>query len=116
MADPVDADVKAILDTSLTTTTFITAAVLVVDHHLGDAGLAVALLFEIKRWYAAHLVAIRDPLVTEMKVGDTTAAYQRGKAGMGLESTQYGQQVLALDPTGRLARANSAKAATLAVD
>lgn len=99
------AEVKEIIDTSLTdaqVAPFIAAASAMVDQYLGDAGLSDALLKEIERWLSAHLVAVRDPRAQSKGVGDLRIQY-RGRTGLGLDATLYGQQVKALDPTGALA-------------
>lgn len=79
---------------------FIEDANVIVDDrmkgHASDAKLAL-----LEKWLSAHLAKIRDRRVTESEVGDTAFTYE-GEAGMGLEATQYGQQAVALDTTGRL--------------
>lgn len=98
-----DAGVKEILDTTVTTTPFITAANLIVDQHLLGHGLTDALLTEIERWLAAHLACTRDPRVAKEALdGEFNVTYE-GQTGLGLNRTSYGQQVKVLDPTGRLA-------------
>lgn len=108
-----DAEVKEIIDTALNTGPFVQAASLLVDRHLGSAGLSAAELKEIERWWAAHLVAIRDPRFVQVRTEGDAIVYERGKMGEGLRATSYGQQVLTLDWTGTLARATTAKRATI---
>lgn len=108
-----DADVKEIIDTELNTQPFITAASLQVDRHLSTSGLSAAELKEIERWWAAHLVAIRDPRFLQVRSEGDSINYERGKSGQGLNATSYGQQVLVLDSTGILARATTAKRASI---
>lgn len=103
MARVTHADVTAIMVTTLDTTPFIAAATLLVDAYLLDAGLDAGLLFEIERWWAAHLATIQSPGVSHRRIGDTALQYERGKLGMGLEATLYGQQVLLFDTSGTLA-------------
>ena len=103
MARVIDAEVKQIIDTSIDTDPFIQAANLIVTNRLGSAGLDDTLLKEIERWFAAHLVAIREPQVKSVKAGDSQDTYFVGKEGKGLEATPYGQQVKVLDPTGLMA-------------
>jgi hypothetical protein len=98
-----DADVKEILDTSISTTVFIKAANLIVNEHLSGQGLSNDQLKEIERWLSAHLACVRDPRVAEEAFGDARAKYQ-GITGLGLDATMYGQQVRLLDSTGRLSR------------
>ena len=103
MARVIDAEVKKIIDTTINTDPFIEAANLIVTNRLGNQGVSDALLKEIERWFAAHLVAIREPQVKAIKAGDSMDTYFRGQEGKGLDSTPYGQQVKLLDPTGRMA-------------
>ena len=102
MARVIDAEVKKIIDTTIDTDPFIQAANLIVTDRLSNQGLGDDLLKEIERWFAAHLVAIREPQAKAEKVGDTGVTYF-GKDGYGLDATPYGQQVMVLDPTGRMA-------------
>jgi len=111
-----DAEVKRIIDTSIDTTPFIQAANLVITEKLGSEGLGSALLKEIERWFAAHLVAVRDPMVRQEKVGDATITYDRPTPGEGLESTIYGRQVLMLDTSGVLASLGKKKISLEALD
>jgi len=105
-----DAEVKEIIDTSVTTTAFISAANLVVTEKLGSSGLSEDLLKEIERWLAAHLIASsKDKQVESETIGDVSATYQ-GKTDMGLDSTFYGQQVKLLDTTGTMANLGKRKA------
>lgn len=103
MARVTEAQVTAILDTDLDDLSpFITAASLVVDRvAAADSTLAAADLLEIERWLAAHFAAIRDERAHSQRQGDSSVTYQ-GKTGKGLEFTSYGQQAMALDPTGIL--------------
>lgn len=112
-----DAEVKEILDTSISTTPFITAANLIVNQHLLNAALSDELLTEIERWLAAHLACMRDPRLRDAATeGGTRASYERGAAGKGLDATSYGQQVKLLDPTGLLNKAMDAVVASFKVD
>jgi len=111
-----DVEVKEIMDTSIATMPFIVAANLIIDNTLsaeiaaGDFGAET--LKEIERWLAAHMVAARDPQIAREQTGDAAATYQ-GKFGDDLKSTSYGQRVLLLDHTGKLASAQGAKRAKL---
>jgi hypothetical protein len=97
-----DSEVKEIIDTTITTTPFIAAANLIVTANLADKNLGADLLKEIERWLAAHLVAIRDPRSSDLKMGTSSTKFQ-GQTGLGLDHTSYGQQVKILDYTGTLA-------------
>jgi len=95
----------------------ITAASAVVDQvFLGDADIGDTLLEEIECWYTAHMIASTLYRTTsEEKVGDATAKYT-GQWGKKLESTPYGQMVLILDTTGKMARAGKIAASIHAVE
>ena len=100
-----DAEVKEIIDTSLTTTAFITAANLTVNNYLGGTDLDDDTLKEIERWLSAHFVAIRDPKIRSEGMGKATQVYEVGLMGKSLEFTSWGQQVLLLDSSGKLRNA-----------
>lgn len=108
-----DAEVKEIIETDIDDVTpFITAANLAVNDALSGEGLAAARLKEIERWLAAHLVAMRERQVASEGMLDSSVSYG-GKFGMGLEFTQYGQQVNMLDPTGKIASLSKSKRAVV---
>jgi hypothetical protein len=100
-------DVKKIIETGLDDDqlyAIITAASLFVDYHLGGR-LSEELLTEIERWMSAHFIAAGpDPREKEFRIHDVWANL-RGETGRGLEFSQYGQQAVVLDPTGRLKNA-----------
>lgn len=106
-----EAMVKDIIDTDLTNeqiAPFLAAANTMVTDLLLDESYSTSTLKEIERWLAAHFVAVRDPQVTQEKIGDVQATYE-GKTGMGLKSTRYGQQAMMLDHHGILARVAAGK-------
>jgi hypothetical protein len=110
-------DVKQILDTNLDGSVikaFIDTANTIVGDTLGsDTTLSATQLKEIEKWLAAHLIAAtRQRQGSAEKVGDASITYQ-GKTGMGLNSTMYGQQVLMLDSTGKMAQKLGKKSATI---
>lgn len=107
MARVTAAEVKAILDdSSLSTTiidTYITSANALVTEALGSSTLGAAVLKEIERWLAAHMISItRERQAYEEGAGGANIRYS-GKFGSGLSSTTYGQMVLSLDTTGVMA-------------
>jgi hypothetical protein len=114
-------DVKAILDgdtvaTDAQISTFIDAANVVVSQHLADeTDMTSALLAEIERWYAAHLISLTvDRQAQRIEIGgDTNEEY--AKLGRMLEATTYGQTVLTLDFTGKLAALGKKRAKISAV-
>lgn len=96
--------VKEILDTDLTddvVEAFILGASHTIDRVFsGNTTLSAEHLAEIERWLTAHLIAAtREQQIAKAGVGGASVTYQ-GVTGKGLESTMYGQQVLALDTTG----------------
>jgi hypothetical protein len=106
MARTTSSAVKSIVTTSVAdvTTPFIDDANLLVTAHLGDSGLSAALLEMIERYLAAHYVTIsQGGQLTLQKVGQSSEMIA-GKFSTGLNSTRYGQQAVALDTTGALAK------------
>ena len=98
------AQVKAILDTSITdaiVTTQIETADLLIDEELANVGLSAARLAKISLYLAAHFCTVTDRQVKSEGADGVTATYD-GATGMGLSSSIHGQQALALDTTGRL--------------
>ncbi len=97
-------DVKAIIETSLTEVqmeAYITASNLTVTKILGTSDvLSEEQLFEIERWFTAHLIACtRERQIKSERAGDAEATYE-GKTAMGLDATFYGQQVKVIDTSG----------------
>src|SRR5262245_18019503 len=70
-----DEAVKQIIDTALNTLPFIMAADMLVTSYLVPAGLSEPLLAEIERWWAAHLITIREPRPHEATMGNTTTTF-----------------------------------------
>jgi hypothetical protein len=99
-------DVKAIMDTDVELNAFIIAADLVIDDLLLDQGYSGAHLKEIARWLSAHFACTLDPRVESEKVAGADVKYAfpilRSAAGLGLNASPYGQQVLVLDTSGAL--------------
>ena len=113
-------EVKAIMDNcTLSDTTvdvFITSGTLLVDA-IFDTGetLSTATLKEIERWFVAHMLASTVwKTSSEEKIGDATVKYT-GQWGKKLESTPYGQMVLTLDTTGKMANVGKRAASIYAV-
>jgi hypothetical protein len=81
----------------------------------GDTEINTALLKEIERWFVAHMLASTLHRTTsEEKVGDASMKYT-GKWEKNLESTPYGQVVLTLDVSGRMANVGKMRASIYAV-
>lgn len=99
------ADIKAILETDIADAdiqSYIASATELVSSTLG-ATIAAGLRSEIIKWLTAHLIAAtREQQLQSAKAGPAEAVFQ-GQTGLGLDSTQYGQQAKMLDYTGKLA-------------
>lgn len=100
-------EVKAILDgTTLTDdviTSYITSASAMVNNLLINKNLTATILKEIERWLTAHMiVSTRERQAKRQEAGSAKIEYF-GRAGLGLDSTTYGQMVKSLDSTGILA-------------
>ena len=95
-------DVKAIIDTTRTDAQvdgFITTANLMVTEVLTGSGLSSAMLTEIEKYLAAHLMAMTvERQASKVKIDDASESY--GSLGKKLKATSYGQTVLTLDTTG----------------
>lgn len=110
-------EVKQIIETEFIDTmveAFIAGATALVDDALTNVGLPDALLKEIERWTAAHLVAQRERQIKTAGAGGASVTYI-GVFEMGLNGTQYGQTAIALDTTGTLASLSLKKAYLRAV-
>jgi competence protein ComGF len=110
MARASEDDVRAIIgsDSTLKVSFFIETAEQLVDYVDScdtDGTLNTTQLRHIETWLAAHFYAIRDQQYASKKTGDASAVFQ-GKTDMALDSTQWGQQAMILDVTGKLATIN----------
>jgi hypothetical protein len=106
--------VKVIIETTLADSVveacIDTATVIVDDIAAADATVSSERLTLLEKWLAAHFVAIREPRTqSEGVAGGGNESFQTFKTDLGLASTQYGQQAIALDPTGILAKAGEKK-------
>jgi len=111
----VDADdVKEIIDTSLTDAqinNFINMAyvrTIPLNGELGNCGGDDALA-EIQKLLAAHFLTMYERQTKSEKVGEVSVTFM-GVDGEGLKASLYGQQALALDCSGILARAGLKRA------
>jgi len=82
---------------------------------LGDCGGADALC-EIQLWLAAHFLTVYERQTKSESVGGEWSVTYLGKDGLGLEASLYGQQALALDCSGTLAKAGLKRAVMQVVD
>lgn len=101
-----DADVKAIIDTSRDTSSFIDTAQLFVDEELASSGLSIDRQDQIVLYLAAHFVCITEEFggLRRSKLGDADESYRVPDAKeQGFSTTRYGQQAMILDTTGTLA-------------
>lgn len=74
-----------------------------------------ALLAKIQACYVAHIIASTTSRVAmEEQIGDARIKYT-GQWGKGFESTPYGQLLLALDPSGLIAKTGLKAASIYAV-
>lgn len=81
----------------------------------GDATVGTTLLKEMERWLTAHMIASTlSRMASVEKLGEAEITYT-GKWGEKLNSTPYGQVVLTMDPTGKMAKAGRAGASIYAV-
>lgn len=86
--------------------TFITAANAVINKTFeGDTTIGTVLLKEIEKYFTAHIVTstIRR-MAKEEEIQDARVVYT-GVWKEGLSSTPYGQMVLTLDTSGKMAKA-----------
>jgi len=107
MSRTTDAAVRAIIvvDKAITDLTpYMDAAHYMVDQVCTDITEENATLVET--WLSAHYVTIRDPRTSSEGVSGISASYQ-GVVGLALNSSIYGQQAMAFDMTGGLARWNA---------
>ena len=59
---------------------------------------------EVTRWLAAHMIECTTSRnIKRERLGDAEVEYQTLKFEQGLSSTYYGQMVLVIDPTGKMA-------------
>jgi hypothetical protein len=114
-------EVKAIMDNCTTAdavvTVMIGAATELIDEVFSNnTEVSTTLLKEIERWLTAHMLASTLSRTTsDEKVGDAEVKYT-GKWGSKLESTPYGQMVLTLDFTGKMAKMGKIGASITAIE
>lgn len=115
------AEVLDIMDSGCTVSTniitrLIVAASAVVDQVFeNDTDIGDTLLEEIECWLTAHMIASSVyRTASEEEVGDARVKYT-GQFGKKLESTPYGQMVLTLDTTGKMAKMGKSGASITAI-
>lgn len=105
-------EVRLILNTTLSNDSleaFINSADVVVNNMYAEENVSEAVKHEVCLWLSAHFAAMRERQETEVEISGSRAKFG-GKFGDVLRFTQYGQQVLLLDPTGKFADAGETKA------
>jgi len=116
-------DVQAIMengasdvDETVIEEVYIVAANAVVNEaFLGDTTTPTAILKEIERWFTAHMIACSlQRTASEEEIMDARVKYT-GYWGKKLESTSYGQMVLTLDTSGKMAKLGKGKVSMKAV-
>lgn len=93
-------------------TVFIQTANLVVSEELVGKGLSDARLKQIELYLAAHYGCLAGEKggITREKVGESEIGYRQDfKSSPNLSMTRYGQQALALDTSGSLAKMDAPK-------
>ena len=120
MARVTATEVKEIMDNCTVSDpiveTMIGAATEVVDQAFAnDTTIGTTLLKEIERWFTAHMLASTlHRQASEEKLDDAAVKYT-GQWGKNLESTSYGQMVLTLDTSGKMAKLGKRSASTFAI-
>jgi hypothetical protein len=114
MARTTTAKVQAILEETIAETTidaFIAGATLLLDEVFEDeTEITEDLIAEIERWLTAHMITSTISRMAKKAGAGGASIEYTGQWGKNLESTPYGQQTLALDPTGKLMAATAKKA------
>jgi len=117
MARVTATEVKAIMD-GVTLADSIVDSYIISANTLVNSALGTAetdLLKEIERWTTAHLIAItRERQAVKEGAGGASIEYA-GKFGEGLKSTSFGQTVLVLDTSGKMAALGGKSAEIYAV-
>ena len=81
----------------------------------GDTTMTDAMLKSVEIYLTAHMIASTlQRTAADEKLGDAAITYT-GKWGMGLQSTPYGQMVLTIDITGKMAKTGKMGASIFAI-
>ena len=108
-------EVRDIIETALTANqinSFINMAYAVTRPLAGNLGACGGsdTLEQIMLLLAAHFVTLRDRMLKSESIGGEWSASFMGQDGTGLNASLYGQQALALDCSGMLAKAGMKQA------
>ena len=88
---------------------FIDTANAVVDQVFTGVTISATLLAQIEKYLAAHFFHLSEPLVGIERIDTAWKEYSKGLLGEGLKFTEFGQQALAIDFTGTLAKLSSTR-------
>jgi hypothetical protein len=120
MARVTPTEVKEIMDNcevldSIVVSIIDTANAFVTDTFFDDQSLSATRLKDIEKWLTAHMIASSlERQTSQEKVGDGEVTYS-GKWADGIKSTTYGQMVLFLDTTGKIANSGKQGASIKAI-
>lgn len=114
MARITEAELKTLLDglaENSDVSLYIAQATMIVDEDLGTSGLTPARLKMIELNLAAHyaVVALERGGFTYQRAQSSEEGYANDRGQVKLSSTRFGQQAVAMDPTGKLASMDSPK-------
>ena len=107
-------EVRKIFETDLIDTD-IDAAIAIANEmisalKLAAHGVGETTLVMIEQLLSAHFCTLKDPRARRESISGEIGVTYQGKDGMGLQSTHYGQNALALDWSGSLASAGLKRA------
>ncbi len=88
---------------------FIDTANAIVDEVFSGVTISAPLLAQIEKYLAAHFFHLSEPLVGIERIDTAWKEYSKGLLGEGLKFTEFGQQALAIDFTGTLAKLSSTR-------
>ena len=114
-------EVKAIMDNCTVDDTvvdvfIISANAVVTKVFDGDTDIGSTMKEEIERWFTAHMLASTlCRTTTDEKIGEVAVKYT-GLFRMNLTSTPYGQMVMQLDTTGKMANVGKTGASITAIE
>ena len=96
--------------------TFIVEASAIIDSVFSnDSTISDTLKKGLERWLTAHMLSMSISRTTsDEKLGEATVKYT-GKWGLNLQATPYGQMVLTLDITGKMANLGKSPASIYAI-
>lgn len=98
-----------------TVNAYITGANATINENLSGEGLSDTILKEIERWLSAHYMAISQVRTSKKEKAGTAEIGYIDHYGSGLNLSDYGQTVKALDSTGILSSLGGAAASVFAI-